>query len=240
MQSWWRRWFNSKMKSARLGRSPSRGANKRRRQLQVENLEDRRLLTTVGGTVSGIIVHSLNISYGPPDASGHQTVALFSSFNDPTVQLNLSGQPISETHSINVDWGDGTVQNNVQSVQGTGDNQVFGLFPLIEHTYQAPGAHDIQVTVSGGDDDAASLTLQTDHAPTATGVHINNTSPTIKDTVTAVPDGVADVDGDHVSFTYEWTVGGSVVAGVTGDTLDLSALDNIHHGDTISVTATPS
>ena len=48
-----------------------------------------------------------------------------------------------------------------------------------------------------------------------------------------------DVDGDAVSYSYQWYLNGGVINGATGSTLDLSAVGALPT-DQISVTVTPS
>jgi hypothetical protein len=64
-------------------------------------------------------------------------------------------------------------------------------------------------------------------------------SPSAVDVTTPVVATAAtsDADGDPVTVSYVWTVGGSVVNGVSGDTLDVVYFSR---GDTISVEATPN
>ena len=49
-----------------------------------------------------------------------------------------------------------------------------------------------------------------------------------------------DVDGDTVTYGYQWSKNGSPIAGATGATLDLSQPGNGDSGDAIAVTVTPS
>lgn len=74
-------------------------------------------------------------------------------------------------------------------------------------------------------------------APTLASVSLSPASPKEGDTVTATDGTKSDADGDSVTVTYSWSVNGTTVSGVTGNTLTSS---NFNKGDTISVTATPS
>ena len=73
--------------------------------------------------------------------------------------------------------------------------------------------------------------------PTLTGVSITPGVAYTKDTLTAVPAGWADADGDPATYTYEWTVNGTVAVGETSDTL---TGDHFVKGDVVIVTVTPS
>ena len=56
--------------------------------------------------------------------------------------------------------------------------------------------------------------------------------------LTAVPAGFADVDGDALTYTYQWSRNGTAIAGATGRTLDLALAGNGDLGDTIAVDVT--
>lgn len=73
-------------------------------------------------------------------------------------------------------------------------------------------------------------------APSATGVSISPTVAYTDDTLTAVPTGWSDSDGDAAGYRYQWTVNGVDVSGATDATLDGSYFVK---GDQVTVTATP-
>jgi hypothetical protein len=73
-------------------------------------------------------------------------------------------------------------------------------------------------------------------APTISGASITPATGNESSTLTCSAFGAADPDGDTVSFSYEWTVSGVVVA-ATGNTLDGNSFDN---GDTVVCTITPN
>lgn len=86
----------------------------------------------------------------------------------------------------------------------------------------------------GGESAAAtaSVTIQ-DTPPELTSVSLTPSSPTVEDDLTANAAG-SDVDGDSVSFTYAWTVGGSSVT-----ESDPTLSSGFEKGDVVTVTVTP-
>ncbi len=96
----------------------------------------------------------------------------------------------------------------------------------------------VEVTPRDRFDDGAPF-LSTDaevlnSLPTATGASITPAAATESSTLTCVPEGYADADGDAEGWTYAWTVNGAEVASTV--TLDGSLFNK---GDTVSCTATP-
>ena len=91
-------------------------------------------------------------------------------------------------------------------------------------------------TIDG--DPVSSLTARVGNSPPeVTSVTLSPTDPTTDEDVVATattddPDG-----GDTVTVSWTWSVNGSVLTGVTGDTLDSS---EFVRGDTIAVVATPN
>ena len=75
--------------------------------------------------------------------------------------------------------------------------------------------------------------------PSVDGATIDPASPRTDDSLTVVA-GSTDVDGDTVTYDYQWKKNGADLAGETGDELDLSVLGNGDKGDEIAVALTPS
>ncbi|GDX82123.1 hypothetical protein LBMAG42_39340 [Deltaproteobacteria bacterium] len=73
-------------------------------------------------------------------------------------------------------------------------------------------------------------------APTLASVSITPATAYTDDTLTAVPTGWSDADGDPADYLYEWTRNGAILGGETAVTLDGS---NFVRGDQIIVTVTP-
>ena len=74
-----------------------------------------------------------------------------------------------------------------------------------------------------------------DTAPTAGTVTIKPTTPSTNDVLTAVPAGFADIDGDTLTYRYQWLRNGTPIAGATNRKLDLSVAGNGDFGDSIAV-----
>lgn len=98
----------------------------------------------------------------------------------------------------------------------------------------------VQCTVTPGDGTTSgtsrtsSLVTVGNSAPTLTGASISPASPTTTSTLTAVPEGPADADGDAITYLYQWYEGG-VASGGTGVTYS----GTLSTGDQISVAITP-
>ena len=88
--------------------------------------------------------------------------------------------------------------------------------------------------VDGEPTDSNTITIS-NTPPTISSVDLNPTEVYETTTVTCVPSGWADDDGDAETYTYAWTVNGAD-AGVTIDTLDGASFDK---GDEVACTATP-
>ena len=74
-------------------------------------------------------------------------------------------------------------------------------------------------------------------APVGDSVSFTETSVYTNDTVMAVATG-SDVDGDSLSWSYAWSVNGTVISGVSGNSL--SGVSHFDKGDRVIVVATPN
>ncbi|MFK7931253.1 MAG: hypothetical protein AB8H79_23925 [Myxococcota bacterium] len=74
-------------------------------------------------------------------------------------------------------------------------------------------------------------------APIVDSVALSPTSPMTNDVVSAAVES-SDLDMDTVSYAFEWSVNGTVVAGASGPSLDGASY--FDKGDTVSVSVTPS
>ncbi len=75
-------------------------------------------------------------------------------------------------------------------------------------------------------------------APTAGTVAVKPASPATNDVVKAVPSGYADVDGDQLTYRYQWLRNGTAISGATSASLDLSQAGNGDLNDRIDVDVT--
>jgi len=69
--------------------------------------------------------------------------------------------------------------------------------------------------------------------PTAGAVSIRPTAPATNDTVSAMATGFADVDGDALTYRYQWSRNGEPISGATGRSLDLAKTGNGAAGDVL-------
>ena len=101
----------------------------------------------------------------------------------------------------------------------------------------------VRVTASDGSATSDPLTSAAvtvvNSAPAMISATVAPTSPDTDDVLTAT--GVAqDLDGDPLTYSYQWTKGGADIPGATGATLDLDVSGNGDHGDQIAVRVTAS
>jgi hypothetical protein len=97
----------------------------------------------------------------------------------------------------------------------------------------------VEVYATDGHGAASDPAVQTvtvaNSAPTAGSASIKPASPSTNDVVKAVPAGFADIDADELTYRYQWYRNGTVIAGATSRTLDLSVAGNGNLGDSIEV-----
>jgi cysteine-rich repeat protein len=94
-------------------------------------------------------------------------------------------------------------------------------------------AHDPYVAGGAGSDEVVIVNT----APTLAAALIAPSAPRTDDDLAAWPVDPADADGDAVTYTYAWFVGGHPLAGATGATLPASLTQK---GDVIYVILTPT
>ena len=95
----------------------------------------------------------------------------------------------------------------------------------------------VQVTLPGPDEEGEPDNPEPDdpNSP-ATGAPTIGGTPQVGETLTADTSGIADADGlTKVSYSYQWTAGGSDIDGATGSTYTLTASEQ---GQTIQVRVT--
>jgi hypothetical protein len=193
-------------------------------------------VTPNDGTANGLPVSSATstVDNTPPTA----TVTLSS-------PLNIGGVATATATDADIDTGDTVSLVYVWKVNGTTVRTSPSTTALTD-TYTLTGVHSgdtVTVTVTPNDGHAPGTAVTAtgtvvDRAPSAT-VTLSPATPNVTNTVTATP-VTSDPDGDPVTVSYSWTVGGSAVAGATSSTLNLATVPGAHKGQTVVVTATPN
>jgi hypothetical protein len=84
-------------------------------------------------------------------------------------------------------------------------------------------------------DDVVKTVTVANTDPTGGTVAIAPAPPATNDVVRAISSGFADIDGDPLSYAYQWYRNGTAIAGATKRTLDLSVPGNGDLGDLIEV-----
>jgi hypothetical protein len=88
----------------------------------------------------------------------------------------------------------------------------------------------------GAASDTSAQTLAVaDTNPTSGTGTIAPTPPATNDVIRATPAGFADIDGDTLTYTYQWLKNGTAITGATNRTLDLSVAGNGDFNDLMSV-----
>lgn len=105
--------------------------------------------------------------------------------------------------------------------------------------YRAGNTVTCRATPFDGEDEGAALTSAAvtvdNSAPSLASVTLSSLTPVTTDTLSVTLGAATDDDGDDITFTYTWSVNGSVVA--SSSTL---APDQFERGDEVFVTVTPS
>ena len=87
--------------------------------------------------------------------------------------------------------------------------------------------------------DVLAVVRLTNSAPVVDSVTVSPSSPHTNDLLQSSV-AAHDVDGDPLSYSYEWLRNGAPIAGATGASLDLSVAGQGDRGDTITVRVTAS
>jgi peptidoglycan/xylan/chitin deacetylase (PgdA/CDA1 family) len=96
----------------------------------------------------------------------------------------------------------------------------------------------VQVTANdghGGTSQIASPPVTVVGGPVAGTVNVSPTDPGTNQMLTANTAGFTDPQNEQLSFSYQWLVNGTPVAGATGKTFDLSQPGHGDHGDKVAV-----
>jgi hypothetical protein len=93
--------------------------------------------------------------------------------------------------------------------------------------------------VAGFSADLLAAVLLTNTAPVVDGVTLSPSSPRTNDVLQSSV-AAHDADGDALTYSYEWLLNGTLLAGASGPSLDLSVTGHGDRGDTITVRVTAS
>lgn len=163
------------------------------------------------------------------------------SLTPTTVYTNTDIQAVatgSDVEGSTLTWNYTWFVDGVQVQDGTSDTLASSFFVKDEVV-------SVDVTVTDGDDTSATSTdsvTVSNALPTAPVVSITPTEPEIgvDDLLCAVDTDSTDVDGDSISYTFEWTVNGVAFNSATDSATD-SLVDaaDITDGDEWICTVTP-
>ena len=111
-------------------------------------------------------------------------------------------------------------------------------------TFLATGANPAGLAVAGATiyvalHGASAVAVLGDSAPVVDGVSVSPAQPNTNDLLVATVTA-HDVDGDALTYSYQWTRNGADLAGATAATLNLSVAGNGDRGDSIAVRVTAS
>jgi len=192
-------------------------------------------LTPTDGTEAGesFTATAVEVDNTAPSVAGVSLSSLTPATDDDIV-ATAAGVTDVDGDTVELTWSWTVDGSEVRSVTGTALTDTLPASSF--------GRGDaVQVSVTPADDaDAgttvlsASATVQ-NTAPVVSAISLAPTSPSTSDAVVATTTAT-DLDGDSISLTYAWTVDGSPVVGVTGDTLPSSAFTK---GQAIVATVTP-
>jgi DNA-binding beta-propeller fold protein YncE len=205
----------------------------------------------VGGTPTGVAVPTLGpsrlyvtnlsgdvtvIPLNAPPSVISATIAPTSPDTDDVLTVTVVAQdPDGDPLTYSYQWTKG----GADIAGATGATLDLGVSGNGDHGDQ------IAVRVTASDRSATSAPLTSaavtvvNSAPSVISATIAPTSPDTDDvlTVTVV---AQDLDGDPLTYSYQWTKGGIDITGATGATLDLGVSGNGDHGDQIAVRVTAS
>jgi hypothetical protein len=196
---------------------------------------------------------TITVSVTPNDGTlngAAATASVIGPNNPPSATVTLSsplknGTTATATATDSDPDGDPVTLVYVWKVNGTTVRTSSSTSSLTD-TWAVTGTHKgdtvtVSVTPNDGTVNGTPATATgtiADTPPTAT-VSLSPSTPNVTNTVTATATS-ADVDGDTVTLSYAWSVGGTTVAGATGPTLNLATVSGAHKGQAVQVTVTPN
>lgn len=185
-------------------------------------------ITPTDGFLEGRTVRSntVQVFNTPPSATG---ASLDTTTADESTVIGCSGSGYADADGDPEGWQyewlvDGEVRTTTPTIDGAGFDK--GQ-TVVCRAYPFDGEERGEPVNSSG------VTID-NSAPTVASAAISNTSPRVGDTLTVVPTGAVDPDGDPVTLEIAWQINGSSAG--TGATLS----SGFKRGDSITATITPS
>jgi hypothetical protein len=182
-------------------------------------------VTPTDGTDSGttVVSNTVTISNSAPSISAVSISPSAPSASD-TLTCSYSGYADAD--------GDADASTTAWTVNGS----PAGTGSTLSTGFTSGDTVQCTVTPDDGTDTGTpvsdSVTIQ-NTAPVLTSVSVSPNTPTVSDTLSCSATAT-DADGDTVSFTYDWTIGGTTVG--TASTLS----SGFTRGDTVVCTVTPT
>jgi|GEM_PF-2242626 len=188
--------------------------------------------TLMGAGTTTPILHDATVMYNRPPIAQRQTVA---TDEDTPIEITLGG---SDLDGDTLSYGTSTSPSHgtLSAISGnhvtyTPAANYFGAdffdFKTSDGTVQS-AAMTVSITVNSVND-----------APVVNAVTLTPILPKTNDTLTANV-SASDVEGDTLTYAYQWKKNDVDISGATGSSLDLSAAGNGDKGDIISVAVTAS
>jgi hypothetical protein len=182
-------------------------------------------VTASDGTNSDTLASSaVTISNTPPTVTSVSV-----SPSSPTASSTLTCTPGSSSDPD----GDSISYNYVWSINGS----TAGSGVTLSSGFSGGDTVACQVEPTDGTDTGSTVSASVsigNSAPSVTSVTVSPTTAYEATTLTCTPSG-SDADGDTISWSYAWTIGGTTVS--TGTTITGSTFDK---GDVVRCVATPS
>lgn len=148
----------------------------------------------------------------------------------PTADETLTCTPMGATD----DDGDSITYTYAWTIAGTS----VGTASTLSGAFDKGDSVTCTATPDDGTDSGtavdATVTI-VNKAPSLASAAITPSGATTEDALTCTPSGGTDIDGDTITYTYDWTIGGTSVG--TGATLAAGIADK---GDSVTCAVTPS
>lgn len=169
---------------------------------------------TVNGIPSAPVVH---ITPDPAGSGDNLSVSLDTPSVDP------DGDPVTYTYAWYLNGVLSAYTSNPLPAAATTKGDLWTVYVTPTDGYATGDAGSDSVSVGNG-------------APSVTSVTITPATAYTNDTLTAVPSGYSDPDGDAEGYHYQWYIGSAAISGATDSTLPGTYF---LRGDSVTVTVWP-